>query len=337
MNAYRQNVLLLIALFTSMCLIGQDVHFSQIFKAPLQLNPALTANSKWDVRMGANWRQQWVKVPVNYQTFGGFYDQKISLKSRSNGYLGVGASFMHDQAGDSELSWSQLGLRVAFHLPLDDELLLSAGIAVDAGQRAFRSDQLQFSDQYNGELFDPDQLTAEQFAQQSSAYVSQSAGINLKRQYWKSRSFLQVGFSLSHLNQPEIRFFDENVLKLPMLISSYTNGLFELSKEWDVTVQAFWGQQGPYNELMLGGGARYHLDWKGEDIMFGAGLKYRLNDAFIIQLEGGYQQWHWGVSYDINTSGFSVATQGRGGLEVAIHYYLLQVKPPDEFKSCPVF
>ncbi len=337
MNSKKQNVFLLIVLLTNLCLSGQDVHFSQVFKAPLQLNPALTANSKWDVRMGANWRQQWVKVPVNYETFGGFYDQKLSLKSRSNSYLGVGVSFIHDQAGDSQLGWSQLGLRVAYHLPLDDELLLSTGVALDMGQRAFRSTQLQFSDQYNGELFDPDQLTAEQFAQQSSGYVSQSVGLNLKRQYWKSRSFLQVGFALNHLNRPNIHFFDENVLALPMLINSYTNGLFELSKEWDVIGQAFWAQQGPYHELILGGGARYHVDFKGENVMFGGGLKYRLNDAFIVQLEGSYQQWHWGLSYVINTSDFSLATRGRGGLEVAVHYYLLKAKPPEEFKSCPVF
>lgn len=328
---------LVLSCFLSISLNAQDIHFSQFLKAPLELSPALTAISKWDVRMGANWRQQWASVPVNYQTFGGFYDQKMDLKLFRKGYLGLGVSFIHDQAGDSELSWTQLGVRAAYHYPIDEELTLSAGINVDVGQRAFRSDQLQFADQYNGEFFDAGQATSEQFAQQSGGYASQGVGVNLRRSFWRSRSVMNVGFSLGHLNQPAIHFFDDNILTLPILLTSYTNGIFELSDEWDVKVQGYWANQGPYYEVMAGAGGRYHLDFDGEDLMLGIGAQYRWKDALILQIEGSYQQWHWGLSYDINISDFAIATQGRGGLEMAVHYYLLKVKPPEEFKSCPVF
>ena len=328
---------LFLSLFFYGGLTAQDIHFSQFLKAPLELSPALTAASDWDVRMGANWRQQWASVPVKYQTFGAFYDQKMDVKWLRRGYLGLGGSFIHDQAGDSELSWTQIGLRVAYHYPIDRELMLSGGINIDVGQRAFRSDQLQFADQYNGEFFDPGQSSNEQFAQQSGGYASQGVGVNLRRKFWQSRSVMNVGFSLNHLNKPSIRFFDENVLELPVLLTSYTSGVFELSNEWDVKTQAYWAHQGAYYEVMAGGGGRYHLDMDGEDLMLGIGAQYRWKDALILQLEGSYQQWHWGLSYDINVSDFTIATQGRGGLELAVHYYLLKAKPPEDFKSCPVF
>lgn len=328
---------LVLSVFLNLGLSAQDIHFSQFLKAPLELSPALTAASDWDVRMGANWRQQWASVPVNYQTFGGFYDQKMDVKLLRRGYVGIGASFIHDQAGDSELSWTQLGLRLAYHYPIDRELMLSGGVNLDVGQRAFRSEQLQFADQYNGEFFAPDQLSAEQFAQQSAGYASQGIGLNLKRKSGRSRSFGNVGFSLNHLNTPSIHFLDDNVLDLPVLITSYTNGVFEMSDEWDVKIQAYWAHQGAYYEVMVGGGGRYHLDMDGENLMLGIGVQYRWKDALIFQVEGSYEQWHWGLSYDINVSDFTVATQGRGGLELAVHYYLLKAKPPEEFKSCPVF
>ena len=328
---------LILSALLSLGLDAQDIHFSQFLKAPLELSPAMTAASDWDIRMGANWRQQWASVPVNYQTFGGFYDQKMDVKLLRRGYLGMGASFIHDQAGDSELSWTQIGLRLAYHYPIDRELMLSGGINLDVGQRAFRSNQLQFADQYNGEFFDPGQSSVEQFAEQSAGYTSQGVGVNIRRRFWRSRSLVNVGFSLDHLNTPSIHFLDDNVVDLPVLITSYTNGVFEVSDEWDVKIQAYWAHQGAYYEVMAGGGGRYHFDFDGEDLMLGIGAQYRWQDALILQIEGSYQQWHWGLSYDINVSDFTVATQGRGGLELAVHYYLLKAKPPEEFKSCPVF
>jgi hypothetical protein len=88
----------------------------------------------------------------------------------------------------------------------------------------------------------------------------------------------------------------------------------------------------------VGAGGRYHWQRPDDDpLIIGAGLGYRFGDAWIMYLEANYQQWNLGLSYDINTSDFQTATNGRGGLELSLQYLLIQAKPPSEFKACPIF
>jgi type IX secretion system PorP/SprF family membrane protein len=321
----------------SFSLKAQDPHFSQSWLAPLQMNPALAATSKWDTRIGGQWKEQWSSVPVSYRTFSAFYDQKLHQLKLPAGKLGVGGVLMYDQAGDGKLSWTQIGLRVSYVLPLTDVHQISAGAGFDFGQRAFLPEQLQFGDQYNGEFFDPNQNTSEQFGQQSSGLGSLVAGLNYQAQDPRSRSELNTGLAASHLNGPELTFYNTSGIKVPIWARFYAFGQLELNEDWDVTAVHHFFRQGAYQEILLGAGARYHLPYKGSDLGLGAGLNYRFQDALILNLEARYQQWLFGLSYDINTSGFQTATNGRGGLELALHYYLMQARPPEEFKSCPIF
>lgn len=331
------SLLAVFLLSLSFCLKAQDPHFSQSSLAPLQMNPALTANSMWDIRMGGQWKEQWSSVPVSYRTFSAFYDQKLHQLKLPAGKLGVGGVLMYDQAGDSKLSWTQVGLRVSYTLPLTDVHHITAGVGFDFGQRAFLPEQLQFGDQYNGEFFDPSQNSGEQFGQQSSGLGSLVAGVNYQARDPRSRSKLNTGIAASHLNGPELTFYNTTGIQVPIWAKFYAFGELELNDDWDFTAVHHFFRQGAYQEILLGAGARYHLPYKGNDLGLGAGLSYRFEDALILQLEARYQQWLFGLSYDINTSGFQTATNGRGGLELALHYYLMQARPPEEFKSCPIF
>ena len=333
----RSYLLVSLCLLLTQSLWGQDPHFSQSPMSPLQLNPALTASSVWDIRAGGQWKEQWSSVPVSYRTFGAFYDQVLHQLKLPAGKLGVGGVFLYDQAGDSKLSWTQAGLRVSYGLPLEDGVELRAGVGFDYGQRAFLPEQLQFGDQYNGELFDPDQASAEQFARQASSLASLNAGLALVYRNPRSRTQVQGGLAASHLNGPTVQFYQANPAKIPMWARFHANAVLELNDEWDATGVHHFYRQGSYQEILLGFGGRYHLDYQGEDLQLGAGVSYRMGDAIIPQLEVLYTQWRFGLSYDINTSAFQTATNGRGGLELALHYYILQAKPPEEFKSCPIF
>lgn len=316
---------------------AQDPHFSQSPMAPLQLNPALTASAEWDIRMGGQWKEQWSSVPVSYRTFGAFFDQKLHQLKLPTGQLGVGGVFLYDQAGDSKLSWTQAGIRVSYGLPLEDGFTLRAGVGFDFGQRAFLPEQLAFGDQYNGELFDPSQASAERFAQQASGLASLSGGIALVYQNTRDRTLVQGGVAASHLNGPSVTFYQADPITIPIWARFHANAVVEVNDEWDATALTHFYRQGSYQEILFGIGGRYHLEYKGEDLQLGAGMAYRFGDALIPQVEILYTQWRFGLSYDINTSPFQTATNGRGGLELALHYYILQAKPPEEFKSCPIF
>lgn len=330
-------IILFCLFFVCKNLYAQDPHFSLSYLSPLQINPALSGSDDvWDVRVGGQWKSQWASVPVAYRTFSAFYDQKLPQLRLGPGQLAAGAIVLYDQAGDGQLSWAKLGARVAYHLPLSDEHRISLGAGFDFGQRRFFPAQLRFGDQYNGELFDPDQLTGEAFDQTSSGLTS--VNIGFLHRLLVDGGYMRTGFSAAHLNAPVLRFYESSTLVVPMIFRLHNFSYINLPvEEWKVTVRAHVLYQGTYLEGLVGLGMRYEFPTDATPLTLGAGLAARFGDAFIPHLEAQYGPWNVAVSYDINTSPFRVATNRRGGLELAVHYYMLQTRPPEDFKSCPIF
>lgn len=316
---------------------AQDPHFSQMNKAPLYLNAALAGAGDWDARMGGQWREQWARVPVAYQTFSAFYDQKINGAGFPIKGLGAGMVLLHDRAGDGRLGWTQAGLRLSYSRPLTEQHTLSAGMGMDAGQRAFRPQDLAFGDQYNGELYDPMQSSGEAFSTLSRSFMSLSAGVNYGYRGYRNRTRIGLGAAASHLNAPRMGFIDDSPLVVPVFWRVHSLAAVQLNAAWDVTGRGHYFRQGAYREWLAGVGCRYQLATDKETIALGATLAYRGADALIVLLEAAWAQWQVGLSYDVNTSPFQAATRSRGGPEMAVHYLIFKAKPPEAFKSCPIF
>ncbi len=317
---------------------AQDLHFSQYYNAPLNTSPALTGVFSGDIRMGANARQQWASVPVPYLTFSGYYDRKIYVPGLTNGLLGGGILFNYDKAGDGNLSWAQIGLAASYTQQIAETHYLTGGAMLQLGQRAFDPTKLNFDDQYNGDIFDPTLASAESFPKTSVAYTDLSAGINWLMISRDNRNEIVAGIAFYHLTQPAVGFFDDRSATLPMRSAVYTHGVVQVAEKLDVVVHGAWQLLSPQREILAGAGARYHLLVTPLQIIaLQAGLSYRLSDALIPHIELHYNDWMVGLSYDINTSPFQVATARRGGPEISLRYIITKVKPPDAFKSCPVF
>lgn len=329
-------LLILLGCLSPVC--AQDIHFSQFYNAPLNLNPALTGLAPGDQRFGANFRQQWASVPVPYTTFSGAYDQKFYFPWLGNGIVAAGLVFNYDQAGDAKLSWSQLGLNASYIHQISEEQFLSAGFQIMGGQRAFDPKQLRFDDQYNGDIFDESIPSAEAFLKTSVAYFDLGAGINWYFQDEDSRTRIHIGLGFYHLNRPGISFLGDKELQLPLNGRTYAMAAIELQQKLDLVVNGLWHYQGPYQEAIFGPAVRYHLNQdRGKELALQAGVSYRLSDALVSHFEVFYQNWHLGISYDINTSAFYAATNRNGGPELSLRYIITKVKPPDTFKACPIF
>ena len=78
---------------------SQDIHFSQFYMSPLNLNPALTGVMNCKMRFIANYRNQWAPVlkSASFNTFNASFDQKIPV-SRYD-YFGFGGTLWGDKAG----------------------------------------------------------------------------------------------------------------------------------------------------------------------------------------------------------------------------------------------
>ena len=344
------TVFLLLFTFTS--LSAQDIHFSQFYNSPLNLSPALTGVHAGDIRFIGNYRHQWQSVPVPYLTVSGMYDTKIQEDSRKKGFFSGGVLFNYDRAGYSKLSMTNFILSGSYTFRAKDGIFLTGGAQASVNQRAFRIDDLRFGSQWDGEVFNGNR-PPEDFANTTNFFADFGIGGNVHFQSananrWTKRSKLDLGIALFHINRPKIGFYDNEALRLPTRISIYALGVLMIAPPFDLVLHGSVQLQNPYMENVAGLGARLHLDRrrsKEAALQIGASWRFGNNpiydeekfaSAIIPNVELHFRQWMVGVSYDVDLSNFNVATNRRGGPEVALRYTVFKVKPLPAFKICPI-
>ncbi|MEM6966193.1 MAG: PorP/SprF family type IX secretion system membrane protein, partial [Bacteroidota bacterium] len=332
--------LLLAVLHLPAVLSAQDIHFSQPRFSPLNVNPGLAGMFSEDIRIMGSYRSQWQSVPVPYLTFSGAADMKLPnlLRGNENISLAGGILFNHDQAGDSELSLSSFGATGAVHFRINKMNTLSLGVQSSLNQRSFSIAGLLFNAQYNGDILDPTSDNRENFNDDNRAFVDVSAGVSWMLQDAGGRSNVVAGVGVFHLNSPSQSFKDAPDSELPARLTFYASGVAQVHPQWDIVLHALGQIQGPYEQLLLGTAARYHISQaKGKEMAIQVGTSARIGDAIIPTMELHFAQWNVGVSYDINISEFENATNGNGGIEVGVLYTITHVKPVEVFETCPVF
>ena len=335
---FFKNILPIFCLVVGLQLHAQDIHYSQFGRSPLNINPALTGLFKGDLRFIGNYRSQWNKVPVNYMTFSGGFDQKFINTNLKNSLFSAGIYFNHDEAGDLELSNTGINISGSFTRRLFKNHYLTAGVQVGGNQHRFDVSKLQLDSQYDGEGFNPNLGTNETFENTSKLYADFSGGFNYRFQNFEKRMKIDIGVAVYHFNTPNKSFFVNGESNLPERWSVYGMTSFGIGKRVDVGVQAIGQFQGPHQEILIGGVGKFHLNQqRDEELAFGLGLSYRLDDAWVPSMVIDYRMWSFGFSYDVNSSPFRVASYRRGGPELSLIYIFSKVRPPKEFEICPLF
>ncbi len=337
---------ILVPLVVSLILIcdvrAQDIHFAQFYNAPQLLNPALTGIFNGDTRFMGHYRRQWANIPADYLTFSGTYDTKFyPKKAEGNDFWGFGVNFNYDNAGFSSLTWAGLQLGGSYSKELSKNTFLTGGLQVGFANRSFKSGELTFDNQWNGDQFDPSLPTGEAFDNLADFFIDFSAGGNLRLQKDDRRTKLDLGLALYHINRPRQDFFDAERIRLPSRFAVYGIGAIKLGGAVDFLARATLQFQTTYREYLPGAAFRLYLDQsRGKQLALEAGANLRFNeitDAIIPTIELHYKTFAAGVSYDINISDFEVATDQRGGPEIWISYRIEKVKALGAFKTCPIF
>ena len=337
-------LLLLVFLGTTVQVVAQDIHFSQFYHSPLNLNPARTGVFQGDKRFVGNYRNQWSNVPVEYMTFSGAYDMKLFREGLDHSTFGVGLLFNYDQAGDSRLALTNLGLNVAYTHRLGRRNFLSVGAGLGFSNRGYSTDNLTTPSQFNGDIFSSSFATGEEglFRNENIFFIDFSAGLNYHYQVPKKRTRVDLGVAMLHINEPIINFYGDGTIALPKRINFFGEATFMVARNLDLIGRALYQQQTKYNELLFGVAGRIHLkkDRAFNDLALQLGISVRMNeftDAFIPNIELHYNRWLFGLSYDINVSEFSIATNGHGGPEFAVMYKIFNVRTLPVFKQCPIY
>tara|TARA_Y100000589_G_scaffold246893_1_gene234779 strand:+ start:103704 stop:104708 length:1005 start_codon:yes stop_codon:yes gene_type:complete len=326
--------LLIIILGIEIHISAQDIHFSQFYNSPLNLNPALSGMFEGDYRFIANQRTQWRSVTKPYNTYGLSAEIKnIEKNTHINGAL----SMYYDRAGDSKLSTFIFAPVVSKLFNVKDSVhYLSVGVQPVFTQLSINYSELYFDEQYNGSYFDASVPVTESFQRNSRNYGNLNLGLAYR--FFKGlRNNVTVGYSLFNLFKPKQSFFNENDVRLFVRKMIYAGGVFKINDDFDALPQISYAAQHNFREFIFGGLAKYYLRSGAYKAAY-FGVFYRNKDAGYLTAAIDYNQWHFALSYDVNMSKLVPASRSRGGLEINVIYIFEKFKPViKRFKYCPDF
>lgn len=326
-------------LFVSGVVMAQDPNFSQFFASPLTMNPAMTGKFDGVFRFAANYRNQWPTINNAYTTMTASLDMGI-LKDRVPDFdqFGVGVMAYSDKAGDGALNSTYLGLSVAYHKALDENGYhqLGAGFQGTYMNKRLNTSKLTFEDQLTPFGFTG--VTGESFSsrQVNLNYFDLNAGFIYNGSTNGYNNFY-LGASMYHINRPK-ESFQKGDFVLNSRVTLQAGARIPVGTYNSLHIAANHSMQAKAYNTMLGGAFSLNVN-NDEDnpTNFYLGTWYRFKDALIPYVGLEFGEWHFGASYDVNTSSLKAASNSRGGVEISLIYIKKPTDPNAKKLNCPKF
>ncbi len=341
-----RNLYLAFLLFIGSAVFAQDVHFSQWWAAPVAMNPAMTGNFPGLMRATFNYRNQWFLIPTlnqltPYQTFEGSVDMALSSQRMENNKFGVGLMFYNDRAGDGGLSTNTALLSVAYHQAVDryGRSHLSFGLQGGIVEKQINEQNLIFESQLDGYGWNKNISNGENFNSKPIIYPDVNAGIMFSSRP-KDKFAYNFGISVFHISAPRESFLYDQNNKINRRYAAH--GSCDISagydNHWTVSPTILFMMQGQAVQYNYGLGVNYQTNNDNLGI-FGGGFA-RMNsggafDAAILNLGVEVYNTRIGLSYDINVSGLSGASQSQGALEASVVYIFKRTR--DQSINYPMY
>lgn len=318
---------------------AQNLHFSQFFNSPLTTNPANTGFiPDADYRIGANYRNQWSSImAVPYKTISVFGDAQVMRNQLENGWLGLGAVLLNDQAGSGSLTSTKVYGSLAYHQMLGLSSLVSAGFNIGWANKNINLSKLKFPDQFDGKFFDNTLPTSVVLNTNNVSYLDVHAGMNYAY-FPDENTYINAGYSIQHVNRPKETFFNDNTNngRIPMRHTGFVNAILKVNDRVIINPNAYFSMQARSTELVLGMNANYNLSEFGEKQLY-AGLYYRLGDAIVPMVGFEISNIQFAFSYDVTMSSLSKFNSYRGASEFSIIKKGFYPDNVDRQSICPKF
>jgi type IX secretion system PorP/SprF family membrane protein len=316
---------------------SQDIHFSHFNFSPLNQNPANTNLFNADYRFVANYKNQWPTVPVKFNTFSASAEMNFVTLS-NNDRVGGGLLFYFDRVGDSRFTTlnTALSFSYTYNFGKRSEYALVYGIQFGMANKSFNYANLNFDNQWNGDVFNANIPADESYSNTHINYFDLGTGLAYR---WdkNERTNVTVGFSVMHLNQPRQTFYTDNSVKLNPRFTLHTRGQVKVAKRVDIVPEAMWQMQDTKQEFVLGAHAKYYMPVKiPHTIALNIGAYGRIVDAGWLFAGVDFDNLQVNLSYDINLTALKAASRYNGGLELSVIYILAKVKNISK-PVCPAF
>ncbi|RMF01654.1 MAG: type IX secretion system membrane protein PorP/SprF [Bacteroidetes bacterium] len=349
----RLQQLLLLAIFSVLSLgIGaQDIHFSQFYLSPLNLNPAMTGVMNCNVRISANYRNQWASVlrSNSFRTYNVSYDQRIPVGRYD--YFGIGGTFWGDRAGEADFATLTGKLSASYSKRMGGSRnyghYLVVGAEAGVAQRSLNFLKLRWGLQHDGAGgFDPSLESGEVgFDRDEFLFGDLAAGLLWFMTFDKDNN-LYLGGAFHHLNRADQSFSSADQDLLYSRFTAHAGGEFLLTNRFGIVPGVIVMSQGPSFQVNAGTSFKFLLGSgrQAQSQAFQFGLWTRvsnkinsgvLNDAIIASTRFDVDNFTLGFSYDINVSPLKAASNYNGSFELALAYKICG--PTRRGVYCPSF
>jgi type IX secretion system PorP/SprF family membrane protein len=282
------------------------------------VNPALSGVT-YDTRAIVNYKSQWSSIGNKYETMGFSFEQTIKHKKLKSNYFAVAGTIYRDVAGDAKLM--SLNLKLSF------------GAQTGFYYRTIDISNLQWDEQYDGYKYNADLPTGEPETPRGSiTSFDLGGGFNLN--YVKNDRFLtskdaakfDIGVALYHFEVGRSSFIIPSE-KLHTKYVGYFNGDFNIPGSMNALMPTLLYMRQAGNEefiagamfkFIIGDPSTYTPLKKPRALSIGG--YYRFRDAIIPALLFQYNRYAFGLSYDINVSALTPASNRNGGIEFVLRY-----------------
>ncbi len=349
MKSFKHLLFICFAVLGSLSLNAQDIHFSQFYMSPLNLNPAMTGVMNCNVRLVGNYRNQWASVLRSnaYNTYSVSYDQRIPVGRYD--YFGIGGTFWGDVAGQLNFGTITGKLSASYSKRMggyrDKSHYLVLGAEGGISQRSIDFLQAQWGTQHDGNGgVDTNLPSFETFERDNFIFADLAAGLLWFSVLDKNNNFY-IGGAYHHLNRANQSFDDAEFEELYSKFTIHAGGEFKVADRVALIPGVVTFIQGPHFQLnggtsfrfLLGNSRRYYQAFQvGGWIRLANRLEDQiLADAFIISTRFEYEDFGIGFSYDLNVSPLTPASNYNGGFEFSLVYKICG--PERRSVYCPNF
>ncbi|MDC0204234.1 PorP/SprF family type IX secretion system membrane protein [Flavobacteriales bacterium] len=314
-----KRLISILLIYSSFPAVGQDVHFSQFSKSSFFLNPSLTSFQQNDYKATLQRRSQWESVAEPFNTFSISAERKELFPSHS-----IGIQFINDIAGDAKFKTTGFNFSYSKLFEITKINLLSIAVGVGAFQRSLSFDELIFSQTEIHENIN---------------FWFPEVNLGLSNQYRLNKKISVVnGVSLFHLNKPKQSLTGDNNVRLNHKVNFHSSLYHSTNQALLFSPKIFYSIQDKEKEFIFAFDTEYLLSGV-KNVILKSGLSYRWKDAIIYNFGAAIDSFDWLISYDINTSSLSEATNNKGGFEFSL-VYVWEIKQKEKIvhpKQCPKY
>jgi type IX secretion system PorP/SprF family membrane protein len=326
---------------------SQDAHFTQFFANPLILSPSATGNFNGNIRAGANYKYQWPwasnQQVFNYHTQAAYFDIAILEEKVKRGWLGLGANFLNDVAGDGRLRYTRLGGSIAWHQTFEKEnrYVLSLGFQGNYISKTADFEKYYFNNQWVEDVgFDLSQSSFENPDRTTINAFDMGFGLSFDaKPIDKLR--LSTSYALLHLNQVADQFYNISQNRIGQRHVATLGADFDFSDRIVIRGDWYFSYQRKAWETVFGGMAGFKVgnDYRTENLStLWIGSYFRMVDSWAPVIGYSFRQYRLLINYDVLFSGLTMTGKLNGGLEISLVIAAgWKNKRNDQKWACPKF